>query len=307
MSWDDGTRAGRPGGEEWEDRPDDTVLRPARPATPPAEDPEADLTQVRPGPPSRDQVGQWSGQHYSRQRLTEESLWERSPAPSGSTPQQPRPSSRGNERPGPRPSGTRPASGRTGHHRVAGREGPPPGSPPPKLAPKPTRGLQLVALVALAGIAIAAAWLLNPRGTEPDTGRVAPRRAVAQFAKPVEGAKLSANPRGLRRDTSRDEARLPYGTIDRAHYRPAGGQPGPGDLFAVTMNSPVASLTDLEAHSGLGNRNRFGPVSCGRADQRVECTTLLKGGLLVVIAADERADMGQVAAATVDIYNALPG
>ena len=299
MSWDNGREWGDDRAEE--ERPDDTVLRPARRPDPaPEPDPEADLTQIRPGPPRRDEVGQWSGQRYTRNRLTDESLRERTPAAG----QQPA----GPQQPGqPRPSQQRRTEERHGHHRVPGRDEPPPGSPPPKVAGRPTRRVQLIALVTLAGVAILAAWLLNPRGTEPDAGRVAPRRAVAAFAKPVEEAKLPARVDGLRRDTGRDEARLPFGNIDRAHYQPVEGQPGPGAVYALTMNSPVASLTDLDAHSGLGNRNRFGPVSCGRVDIRVECVTLLKGGLLVVVGADPQADMGQMAAVTTEIYNALPG
>lgn len=293
MSWDNGDEwgAGRPE----EDRPDDTVLRrpqaqpPARPQpAPEPADPEADLTQIRPGPPPREEVGQWSGPNYNRSRLTDESLWERTPAP-----------------PVAHPAGQ---PGRQhGGHLVSGRDEPPPGAVPPKVAPRPTRRLQLVALVALAGVAILAAWVLNPRGSEPDTGRVAPRRAVAAFAKPVEEARLPDRVGGLQRDTSRNEAKLPFGNVDRAHYRSADGQAVAGGVYALTMNSPVASLTDLEAHSGLGNRNRFGPVSCGRADVRIECVTLLKGGLLVVVGNDPQADMGQVAAATTELYNALPG
>ncbi|OYO19258.1 hypothetical protein CGZ93_12785 [Enemella dayhoffiae] len=262
---------------------------------------EADRTTLRPGPPRPDEVGRWSGPAVNRSRLTDESLWERVPAPG--QPAQPAQSRPLRE---PRPPGDTGArqpgrdrqQARSGSSATGGRER--------TRASSAQIGLiQLMVLVLVAGVVGLVSLGTRPKAGPPDTGRVAPRKAAAQFAKPVEQAQLPALSGGLRRDPARDEPEHPFGYVDRAHYQPGPEPTGP--LFAAIMTSPVSSLNELDAHSGWANRNRFGAVSCGRADSRVECATLLRGGLLVVVAADPQADMGRVAAATSGIYRDLPG
>lgn len=197
-------------------------------------------------------------------------------------------------------------------------EGPPqheptPASRPPAAAagagrrvaqPQPAQpGGRWAVAVACVAILLPVAVLSMLRVTSgTDAGRIATRPNMALFAKPIDAARLPASAGDFDRQSQDAPRALPRGQRESAFY-----QRGDERIYVVIQDAAVPSLGDYETTSGLHGTERFGSgVSCGRMDTRAQCVSLLRGGLVIAIAADPAVEPGAVAEFLTDLYAELP-